>query len=576
MTRRTWTQAEEKFLADNIMLLGVVECAVKLQRPESSVYHKMQRMGLRDSRWWTPEEESYLIKHYKKDTVAAISQALNRSGSGVEGKAKKLGLTSQNTYPPKRYCIDCGKELANKYMQPVRCRKCEKSQRSGAGHPMWNGGICSLNQAATHALVSWKKAVLKRDGNECVVCGNTNNLNVHHLRTYAYIRDFVIRNHPEITIHTFSGKKLIADLIALEHDIKDGVTLCSECHKKIHAAKRGELLENPNTSGEDNQQPSQSKVVYLVDWKVQRLMGEDTTSNKPDTSAPASISLNGVRYSLSCIVICRSSELNVPAITITVYSKGSSLSSDDRDIVMSAQFQVKHAYANATTYRIDELENSGPEAQIDLLATKLETAQQTISDTLADSLYDAPGGASTRLTGLRSLCNETTSTTYGGIAEDDLAAEDGTKPWEGKLYATTEILKLDTLRDMKRKAKINDGPNGKPDLFVTTETIWNAIESMLQVQQRLTEGKETAKAGFTGLVFIGMEIFPDDYCPSSHAFALNSKYVGFGVHKNGNFVRTPWMVIPDSPNDRTMKILWDGNLICSNRKAHQGYSAITA
>lgn len=272
--------------------------------------------------------------------------------------------------------------------------------------------------------------------------------------------------------------------------------------------------------------------------------------------------------------------INVPLVydgqETGFYSKGSSLSSDDRDIINTAQFQVKHAYSNATTYRIDELENSGPESQIDLLATKLETAQMSISQTLADSLYDAPGGASTRLTGLRSLCNETATTTYGGIAEDDLVAEDGTKPWEGKLYASTVVLSLDTLRDMKRLAKINDGPNGKPDLFVTTETIWNAIESMLQVQQRLTEGKETAKAGFTGLNFIGMEIFPDDYCPSSHAFALNSKFVGFGVHKNGNFVRTPWMVIPDSPNDRTMKILWDGNLICSNRKAHQGYSAISA
>lgn len=49
--------------------------------------------------------------------------------------------------------------------------------------------------------------------------------------------------------------------------------------------KSGELLETPNGKAEGNQQPSQSNVVKIVDWKVQRLMGEETTTNKPDTSA---------------------------------------------------------------------------------------------------------------------------------------------------------------------------------------------------------------------------------------------------------------------------------------------------
>ncbi len=257
------------------------------------------------------------------------------------------------------------------------------------------------------------------------------------------------------------------------------------------------------------------------------------------------------------------------------YVKGESLNSDDVDIVMSAQFQLKHCYTNVTTYRIDELENAGPEQQVDLLATKLNNGQMSQSKLLADSIYDAPGGGSSRLTGLRALCNETSTLAYGGIAEDDLVSTDGTKVWEGKLYSSATVLSLDVLRDMKRKAKVNDGPKGKPDLFVTTDIIWNGIESILQVQQRLTEGKETAKAGFTGLYFIGMDVFPDDFCPASHAFALNTNYLGFGVHKNGNFVRTPWMVIPDSPGDRTMKLLFDGNMITSLRKAHQGYSAIS-
>ena len=85
----------------------------------------------------------------------------------------------------------------------------------------------------------------------------------------------------------------------------------------------------------------------------------------------------------------------------------------------------------------------------------------------------------------------------------------------------------------------------------------------------------TVKAGFTGLHFEGADIFPDDYCPSSNLFALNSFHYGFAIHQKGYMVRSKWKVIPDSPEDKTMKIYFDGNTICNNRKAHQGYSAIS-
>lgn len=80
--------------------------------------------------------------------------------------------------------------------------------------------------------------------------------------------------------------------------IENLVTLCRKCHARIKGKetqwedyftriirKSGELLETPNGKAEGNQQPSQSNVVKIVDWKVQRLMGEETTTNKPDTSA---------------------------------------------------------------------------------------------------------------------------------------------------------------------------------------------------------------------------------------------------------------------------------------------------
>ena len=114
------------------------------------------------------------------------------------------------------------------------------------------------------------------------------------------------------------------------------------------------------------------------------------------------------------------------------YGRGDTLSSDKRDNVNAAYFKLIHAYGNATVLRLDTLENSGPEAQVELVYDEIETGQQSLTKVLAESFYDLPSGDSKRLTGLRALCNEDETLEYGNIAEEDLEAQDGTRPWEGK------------------------------------------------------------------------------------------------------------------------------------------------
>jgi hypothetical protein len=180
------------------------------------------------------------------------------------------------------------------------------------------------------------------------------------------------------------------------------------------------------------------------------------------------------------------------------YSKGDALNSDDRESLNSALFDWKHAYGNATIYRIDQLKNAGEYAEVQLVTTRVSGAQKSLTKLLAGSMYDDAGGSSSRLGGLLACCNETAGTPYGGIEEEDLVAQDGTTPWEGKRTTTTEGIGLNVIRTMATNAKIRDGKNGKPNLVVTTETLWNVLSDILQVQQRFVNSSATAKAGFTG------------------------------------------------------------------------------
>jgi len=256
------------------------------------------------------------------------------------------------------------------------------------------------------------------------------------------------------------------------------------------------------------------------------------------------------------------------------YSRGDTVNSDDRESVNAAYFEWKHAYGNATIYRVDQLQNSGEYAEVQLITQRVGGAQKSLTKLLSSSIYDDAAGGGNRLVGLKALCNSTTTLAYGGIQMADLVAADGTFPWTGRRTTATTTLTLPILRTGRTAAKIRDGAGGKPDLFVTTETNFNTINDMLQIQQRFTTGVETVKAGFTGIVFEGMEIFPDDYCPASHGFWINSRHLGFAVHQEGYMMRTKWAVIADSPEDKTMKIYFDGAMVCNNRKGFNLYTVL--
>jgi hypothetical protein len=256
------------------------------------------------------------------------------------------------------------------------------------------------------------------------------------------------------------------------------------------------------------------------------------------------------------------------------FTRSDALSSDDRIAINAAFFHWKHAYGNATVYLTDEVEAAGDYAAVQFVTQKIETAQRTCANWLASTIYSAAGDEAPTLTGLRALTSEDADTPYGGIAENDLVAADGTLPWEGKTESAAAEISLEVLQELRSTAKISDGRDGKPNVAVTTETLYNKVSRLLQAQQRFVTDDGVVSAGFTHLVYEGMVLAADDYCPAGHCFAINTRHLGFAIHQNGFFARQPWVDLA-GPAGRSMKILWHGNLVCSNRKAHACHSNLS-
>ena len=255
-----------------------------------------------------------------------------------------------------------------------------------------------------------------------------------------------------------------------------------------------------------------------------------------------------------------------------VYGRADGLDSDDREGIHSAKFEWKHYFANATIYRHDELKNKGPYAKAGLVASKLMMMDETIKKWIATDFYSTASEGSDSASGFRMLCNETSTTPFGGLQEDDLVSESGAKVWAGLTNSTSEAIGLGVLRTLKSDAKVGNGAKGKPDYIPMTEALFNKVKASLQAMQRYTEDKETTKVGFTNLVFEGSLVVADDYCPSGYAFAINTNHTGIVLHEDGNFFRSKWKPLSGNVEGKTMKVLTDWNLISNRRSANKAHS----
>lgn len=263
-----FTQAEIEVIMDNYYDKGAIGVAEMLPgRSRDTV------------KQWACKNGVKVSKEYRS-AVARRANAIHKTNMSAETR-KRIGDGHRKHHP--FTCEKCNKPIS--YYKTL-CWTCYLGKTQGSGNNNWRGGVSSLTKIVHTALADfWRTPVFIRDNHTCQRCGATGSLEAHHLRRYVVIRDAIIEANPQLSVNSVEGKFELAKLIIADHKLSDGITLCKKCHRDIHRKKRGELLETPE---KDNQQPSQSNVRSIVDWKVQRLIGEDAQSNKPDTSAPHS------------------------------------------------------------------------------------------------------------------------------------------------------------------------------------------------------------------------------------------------------------------------------------------------
>lgn len=249
------------------------------------------------------------------------------------------------------------------------------------------------------------------------------------------------------------------------------------------------------------------------------------------------------------------------------YSGYDTLPTAAQDVISGAEYQwAQYAVPVAFSGR-EEAMNSGPQALIPLIKSRVKVAETTLQNLLNRHLYlDGTGNSGKNLTGLAAAVPLAPTNTYGTIDRSTntfwknlkfQATVDGT----GVAISTTIQAYWTNLYQQLVRG------SDKPNIIIAAPNVYNIFQASLVAIQRIASA-DSANAGFTSLSFMGCPVVYEPLAAgisTNLAYFLNTDYLHLRPHTDRNFV-----ALDDKSSvnqDSTVKtIAWMGNVTCSGSK----------
>lgn len=235
----------------------------------------------------------------------------------------------------------------------------------------------------------------------------------------------------------------------------------------------------------------------------------------------------------------------------------------------AAEYQWKQAAVSVTMSGLEQLQNSGKDATINLMEARIKNAERTMTNQINAGCYsNGTGSGGKQIGGLQLLVPDAPSSgtvggidaatytwwqsiKFGGVADGGAAVSAANiKKYLNKLY-------LQLVRS-----------TDKPDLGIADNNYYELLLESLQAIQTIADPK-LANAGFQTLKYLGMDVVCDGgqggACPSNHFYVLNTNYIKYRPHSDRDMVVLGGKREPVN-QDATVRILgWAGNMTSSNR-----------
>lgn len=271
------------------------------------------------------------------------------------------------------------------------------------------------------------------------------------------------------------------------------------------------------------------------------------------------------------------------------YSGYQTLNIAPSQVFSAAEYPIRQAAVAVSISGLEELQNSGEEAIIDLLESRIMNAEDTFMNGLSQGIY-GDGTVTNSVGGLQLLvANAPTSGVVGGIDRSQWSFWQNQK-WSAATDGSTTLGPSTILSQMDSLwVKLVRGRD-YPDLIIADNTTYRYYLQSLQAIQRIGPeagpAAEMAEYGFQTLKYINSDVVLDGGfqgfstdplppqlsssssalggAPASTMYFLNTKYIHWRPHARRNMVPLD----PDrfSVNQDAMIRLigWAGNMTLSN------------
>lgn len=257
--------------------------------------------------------------------------------------------------------------------------------------------------------------------------------------------------------------------------------------------------------------------------------------------------------------------------TYTRYSAAGFINIQPTDILTSCQYPWRQIAMTLQQNGLEDIQNAGKEAIVDLLATKQKNTEKSFVNNFSGDLYsDGSATDGLQIGGIQHLVADdpTTSSTIGGINQSTNAwwqnvakgdvADFGAAVDATNIRKYVENMYLLGLRDSLSY-----------NLAVSDNTIWQLYTEALRAVQRIGS-EDMVKDGILSLKVYGMDWLydggADGQCPTGRMYFLDTDSLYLVVASSRDFKALPGDRQPIN-QDVSIKIMaWAGNLICTNRR----------
>lgn len=265
--------------------------------------------------------------------------------------------------------------------------------------------------------------------------------------------------------------------------------------------------------------------------------------------------------------------------TFKRYSGYEALNITPSDVFTGAEFNYAQAAVAISMSGLEMIQNSGEEAIIDLLESRIENAEKTLINNIALDFYsDGTADGGRQLGGLQLLISKTP--TSGIVGAIDASTTVGAF-WRNVAFsclanggAPATAANIQSFMNQVWVQLVRGADH--PDIIIADNNYWRLYLESLQAIQRI-QSDEMASAGFSSLKYMNADVVLDGGygggSPTNTMYFVNTDYLFFRPHTERNFAPLGDDRFAVNQDAMVKLIGFAGNATVSNRRLQGVLSA---